>query len=269
MITELEKLIPQAKDLFEPKELLILDNLLQSILISNTEKFTNSINGKLVLKGSTAEIVKPSLRSFYNSKQYQNSIAKYLINVKNISDEKLNLYDKNGLKIERSQISQNQKIAINEHLDSLNENGLNANLNQPLRNIIYQTINKGASLTDIKESLKKYIAQGKDTSGKLSSYINDIAIKGADAYTSIIDQKIVDKYKDKITGYIVAGSLIETSSLQCRYCIEKLDRKITKEDFKIIKEKYNDKMIEGTTFENLPTFKLHYRCRHSFTPTLS
>jgi hypothetical protein len=268
MQTELEKLIPQAKDLFEPKEILVLENLLQKILIDNTEKKTNLINGKIELVKTTAEIVKPSLRSFYNSKQYQNSISKYLINIKNISDAKYDLYKKNGLQIEKSALSPSQNLVIKEHIEYLNESGLNANFNNKLRTLIYTTITKGASLTDLKENLNKYIAQGKDKNGYFSKYIDEIAIKGADAYNSIIDQKIVEKYNDKITGYLVTGSLIETSSLQCRYCIEKLDRKITKNDFKTILDKYSNNMIEGTTFDNLPTNKLHYNCRHSFTPTL-
>jgi protein-disulfide isomerase len=120
----------------------------------------------------------------------------------------------------------------------------------------------------LENKLKEYISGGNDKSGKLSRYVKQVAIQGADAYTSILDQKITDKYYDKITGYIVTGSLIETSSPQCKYCVKDLNRLITKDDFEEIKKR-SVGLIDGTTFKNLPTLKLHFGCRHTFTPKLT
>jgi hypothetical protein len=191
-----------------------------------------------------------------------------LINVKTIGENKLDLYNKEGLKIEKSAVSPSQKLAISEHLSYLEENGLNAKFNQPLRQLIYSNINTGISQAGLEDKLKAYITGDNDQSGKLSSYVKQVAIQGADAYTSIIDQKITDKYIEKITGFIVSGSLIETSSPQCQYCVRELNRTITKDDWdEVVKRAVG--LIDGTTFENLPTNKLHWGCRHTFTPKLT
>jgi hypothetical protein len=264
----LKDLIPNIEDLITAKELKSLEALLSSILKEKINDGTDRISGSLVLNKSTGEIVKNSLKEFYKSKQYQNSIAKYLINVNNFSDLKFNYYEQNNLFIERSEVNSFQKVAINEHLDYLNENGLNSKFNQPLREIIYSNINSGLSQSDLEKKLDQYIADGKDKSGKLERYVKQVAMQGADAYTSIIDQKIADKYQDKITGYIMSGSIIQQSSPQCKYCVLELDRVIKREDWDKVKS-ISDGLIENTTFQNLPTNKLHWGCRHTFTPKLT
>ena len=104
----------------------------------------------------------------------------------------------------------------------------------------------------------------------MKSYIKQVAIQGADAYTSIIDQKITDKYIDKVTGFIMTGSLIDSSSPQCKYCVKELDRLIKKEDWnKVKKIAQENGLIENTEFKDLPTNKLHWGCRHTFTPKLT
>lgn len=263
-----QDLIPNIENLISEKDIAILEKLLNQILNDNINYATDRINNNLVLNKTTGEVVKKSLKQFYASKQYQNSLAKYLINVKTFSDAKIEMYAKDGLQIEVSKINKFQKLAITEHLDYLTENGLNAKFNQPLRQIIYNNINSGISQTELENKLKQYISDGKDISGKLSSYIKQVAIQGADAYSSIIDQKITEKYIDKVTGFIVTGSLIESSSPQCKYCVKDLNRLIKKEDWETIKSKAVG-LIDGTTFENLPTLKLHWGCRHSFTPKIS
>ncbi len=262
--------IPQIEDLFEEKDLKELERLLTTFLIQNIEINTDRIGGKLSFTESTETIVKSSLKSFYNSKQYQKSIAKYLINIDKISLSKLENYEKDNLKISKSAITPSQRLAINEYLGYLTENGLNAKFNQPLRQLIYSNIQSGTSQTELENKLKKYVEGGKDESGKLKSYIKQVAIQGADAYTSIIDQKITDKYIDKVTGFIMTGSLIDSSSPQCKYCVKELDRLIKKEDWnKVKKIAQENGLIENTEFKDLPTNKLHWGCRHTFTPKLT
>lgn len=266
----LKDAIPNIENLVSASELKKLEQLLNSILIDNVKNGTNTIAGSLELSKSTEEIVKKSLRSFYNSKQYKKSIAKYLINVKTIGDTKFDLYAKDGLKIEKAAVSPSQKLALTEHLSYLEENGLNAKFNQPLRQLIYSNINTGISQTGLEQKLKTYISGGNDQSGKLSSYVKQVAIQGASSYTSIIDQKIVDKYGDKITGYIVTGAIIETSSPQCKYCIRDLNRLITRDNWDDVKKiGLKHGMSEETTFDNLPTLKNHFGCIHQFTPKLT
>ena len=262
--------IPNFDDLFTEKEIKEMERVLNEALEKNLVNSTNVVNSVLELQNSTGEIVKKSLKEFYSSKVYKNSISKYLINVKNFGDDRMKFYNDNGMDLEFSKVNNAQKIAINEYLDYYTENGLNAKFNQPLRELIYKSISQGISQTEMISKLKKYVAGGKDESGKLKSYIKNVALQGADAYTSIVDQKITDKYFDKITGYTVVGSLIDTSSPQCEYCVKNLKRLITKDDWvEVEKIAKKNGLIEGTTFKDLPTLKMHYQCRHQFVPKLT
>ncbi|MCQ4139232.1 hypothetical protein [Chryseobacterium sp. EO14] len=241
------------------------DGLLLDILMESILENVNIVNKKLQLSDTTDVIVKKSLKRFFSAKSYKNSIADFLINIDEVSNLKLKYYKKNGLIINKSDYGANQRIAIDEHLSYLNENGLNNRFNQPLRRIIYSNIYAGKSQNELETELKTFVSK-KET---LSRYIKQAAIQGADAYTAVIDQKITDKYIDKITGYTMVGSLIETSSPQCKFCVEKLKRKIKKEDWNSIKAiATGNGLIEGTDFKNLPTNKLHWGCRHQFTPII-
>lgn len=256
-----DKMISE-NDLFHVKN---LDEILMEILGESISENVNIVNKRLELSDTTDTIVKKSLKKFYKTKEYGDSLTKYLTKIDDVSRQKLASYQKKGLLIKPSEVNPYQKLAIDEHLSYLNENGLNNRFNQPLRKIIYSNINAGKSQNELEAELKNFVSKKE----ALSKYIKQAAIQGADAYTSIIDQKITDKYIDDITGYTMVGSLIESSSPQCRYCVEKLKRKIKKEDWETIREiALQNGLIEGTEFKTLPTHKLHWGCRHQFTPII-
>ncbi|CAA7196743.1 hypothetical protein [Chryseobacterium potabilaquae] len=255
----------REKELIDDKEVKKLENSLVALLIENISENINMVNRKLEFSNTTDSIVKKSLKKFYNTKVYRESLTKYLTKIEDISQLKRAAYQKKGLFIQSSEINPLQKLAIDEHLSYLNENGLNARFNQMLRKIIYSNIYAGRSQNQLEAELKNVISQKE----ALSKYIKQTLMQGADAYTSIIDQKITDKYIDNLTGYTMVGSLIESSSPQCRYCVEKLKRNIKKEDWKAVKEIASQNgLMEEAEFKNLPTHKLHYGCRHQFTPII-
>jgi hypothetical protein len=68
----------------------------------------------------------------------------------------------------------------------------------------------------------------------------------------------------------MTGSLIDNSSPQCRFAINELKGKITKENWNQVKDHATKRfpLIDGTTFENLPLNRLHWGCRHSFYPIM-
>ena len=244
--------------MYQPSEFDGLDELLYVYLSSSLDNGVDVKDGKIQSSDNTQELVKRSLKGFYNSNQYRKSIALYLSNVTNLGKERESLYLKQSMSV--GGVTESQKRVIAEHLSYLNESGLNERFNQPLRKLIYQAIGQGKSLTQLKETLKSYTIDP-----KVKTYFNQIAIQGADAYVSIVDQKITDKYFDRIKGYRMSGTIIETSSDQCIEAVD-LGRELTKKEWSELLKKYKDKISEGTTVENLPTRKLHIGCRHSFTP---
>jgi hypothetical protein len=169
----------------------------------------------------------------------------------------------NGITVPSFAVAKN--IVIDEIINQMLENGLNENFVQPLRDLIYQNVTSGLSLKDAKENIKEYIKGGKDQSGKLGQYLEQTAQQGVDSYSGMISTKLLEQFD--YDGLLMTGSLIETSSPQCRFVREELDGKITRENWpqvKKIAEKHG--LMPDTTFDNLPLHLLHWSCRHSFFP---
>ncbi len=172
----------------------------------------------------------------------------------------------NGITVPDFEIA--KKIVIDETLDQMLNNGLNQHFVQPLRNLIYQNVTSGLSLKDARTAIKDYINGGKDVSGKLGSYLEQTAIQSTDAYSGAINKKLLETFD--YDGQLITGSLIDNSSPQCRFAIEELKGKITRENWPqvaAIGKKFKG-WIEGTTFDNLPQNKLHHGCRHNFFPII-
>lgn len=160
-----------------------------------------------------------------------------------------------------------KKIVIDETIEQMLGNGLNQNFAQPLRELIYQNVTSGLTMKQVRQQIKEYISGGKDVSGKLGRYIDQTAIQATDAYSGAINQKLLETFD--YDAQLITGSLIDTSSPQCRYAIKILEGKITRENWKdveAIAKKHG--LIEGTTFDNLPVNLLHHGCRHGFYPII-
>lgn len=173
--------------------------------------------------------------------------------------------DVNGIKVPPYEAAKN--IVIDETLDKMLNNGLNQNFVQPLRDLIYQNVTGGLSLAEARTQIKEFIQGGKDVTGKLERYVEQTAQQAVDAYSGIINTKLLETFE--YDGLLITGSLIDNSSPQCRYAIEELGGLITRENWPEV-EKIAKKhgLIEGTTFDNLPLQKLHWGCRHSFFPKI-
>lgn len=159
-----------------------------------------------------------------------------------------------------------KKIVIDEILEQMTGNGLNQHFAQPLRDLIYQNATSGLTMKETREQIKAYIKGGKDKSGKLGSYIEQTSTQAVDSYSGIINKKLLETFD--YDGLLITGSLIDNSSPQCRYAIEKLGGKITRDNWNDIEAigKKQSGWLPGTNFDNLPLNRLHWGCRHSFFP---
>jgi hypothetical protein len=161
-----------------------------------------------------------------------------------------------------------KKVVIDEIIDKMLDNGLNAEFVQPLRDIVYQNATTGISLKDAKIQIKEFISGGGDKSGKLGSYLEQTAQQGVDAYSGAINKRLLETFD--YDALLMTGSLIDNSSPQCRYVVEELGGKISESDWPKVKEiAEKNGLIDGTTFDNLPQNRLHWGCRHSFYPIIN
>lgn len=157
---------------------------------------------------------------------------------------------------------------------------LNARIDQ-MDKVVYTTL-----LQTIEETFKvkdSKIQGGKDFDKQLNKLTIDVLdliqadpkftgpvsqlVKRDASNSGAINTKILEQFN--MNGLLMTGSLIDISSPQCKYVINELGGKITRESWpqiKAIAEKHG--LIQGTTFDNLPTNKLHKKCRHDFYPIM-
>jgi hypothetical protein len=209
----------------------------------------------------TQGIVKGAIKKFYNSKEYQTALFKLVNNVNNTVSDRIDYTNENVAKITNKEVSKPIKIALDYHLSFLNEQGLNEKFNQPLRKLIYQRIGQGSSMKQLKESLKETL-----DANSFTKYSENLVREASSAYDSAINQTIVDKYKSRIKGFMMVGSIIETSEPSCKLFAE-LGRKLS---LKTIEDKIIP-LTDGHLTDPLDIVKIknHFGCRHSFIGVLT
>lgn len=248
-----------------------IEKVAYQLMVDFVDNNVDTQNGKLVANENALRALNKFaddyLGAFTENQKYKGVIGGYLKNFKTLGDLMIEFQKSQKVDIKQARLGAVQEIVTAEIINRYSENGLNPGFVQPLREILFNNITGGLSKADAMAQLRDYIQSGKDTTGKLGRYLEQTAQQGVDSYTGAINTRIMQTFK--IETYIMSGSLIATSSKQCRFGIEKLHGIIDRKDWpklKAIAEK--DGLIEGTTFDNLPINKLHWGCRHEFTPVV-
>lgn len=207
-----------------------------------------------------------------NNQGFQTRIGKFLADLNSIQNNNKTFHaTTHNFNIDIAGVTDVQKAVVNEIIEQYTGNGLNAHFAAPLKDSIFRNMLAGASMNDVKQVLRDYILSGQDQSGKLGQYLDQTAQQAVDSYTGAINQALVETFK--FTGYIISGSLIETSSKQCVFAVERSKNGYMtfdqwEEVLSIARNNPKAKLIEGTTIKNLPINKLHWGCRHDFTPVI-
>lgn len=205
---------------------------------------------------------------------FQSTMKQFLADLSTIqNNNKLFHRTTNKFNIQTAGVTNVQQAIVGQIIDQFENNGLNAHFAAPLKENIFRNMLAGANMQEVKEVLRAYILSGKDQSGKLKSYLDQTAMQAVDAYTGSINQQLIKEFD--FTGMIISGSLIETSSKQCVLAVNKsadtngyLTMKEWNEILEVARNNPRARLIEGTTIKNLPLNKLHWGCRHDFTPVI-
>jgi hypothetical protein len=218
---------------------------------------------------SAGRLVSDAIKKFVESEAYKKSLARFLQDVQIQSNARINLYKDANMPISTSDVSLQQNVILNQFIDALNESGLNSRFNQTLRTAIYDNIRLQQSQAQIERTLRDRIRSNGNQPSDLNRYVRQISIQAADAYNRAIDTEIFRTYKDRITHFRVVGSLIDTSSPQCRQAVEKYNREIPIEELDkwitFAQEHGGDPTLSK---DNLSTLGGHYNCRHQFLPII-
>lgn len=207
-----------------------------------------------------------------DDKGFQGKVRSFLTDLSTIQrNNRLFHSTTNNFDIQTAGVTEVQKTVVKEIINQYTGNGLNVHFAAPLRDSVFRNMLSGASMKDIKQVLREYIISGKDKSGKLDRYLHNTAQQAVDTYTGAINQQLVAEFD--FTGYIISGSLIATSSKQCVFAVTTSEAGyLSYDDWeKVLEMARNNpkaKLIDGTTIKNLPLNKLHWGCRHDFTPVI-
>jgi hypothetical protein len=242
-------------------------------LVNNLDIKRGTINVNDDLTNQMNEFVQVVVDLVNKSKGYESKLTGFLGDLDTISKNNEKFHGSfNNFNINTAGVKEVQKTVVAEIINQYTDNGLNPNFAAPLRDGIFRNILAGANMKDIRQYLQVYILGGEDESGKLHSYLNQTAQQAVDSYTGMINQQLNKDFK--FTGYIISGSLIETSSTQCIYAVEHandqgyLSFPEWNQVLDIARNNKKAKLIEGTTIVTLPLNKLHWGCRHDFTPVI-
>jgi len=228
-------------------------------------------NGQLVADEATRAALNNFTDLYLNTLtelgDYQGMVSKYLKNFKPIAQLMAEFNASRGLDPVKAQVGAAQEVVIGEVVDRYLENGLNRGFVQPLRELLFNNVAGGLNKKQALVQLEDFIKSGKDSTGKLAQYLEQTAQQGVDSYEGATNTRIMQAYQ--IDTLIMSGSLIKTSSRQCRYAINELGGLIDRADWPALRElAKDDGLVEGTTFDTLPFNRLHWGCRHLFTPAV-
>lgn len=221
--------------------------------------------GRLILSKNNSRYLNRFSTAFNNSvtdsPSFTGMVTRYVKSVQDIEKTIFDFQEGQFLDRETVQLGAERRLIFDEIAREFEDSGMQKWFTQPLRNAIYRAVASEISLSDLKNELRDTVT------GNAARYIESIGQMGIDAYTGMVNKKLMETFK--FTALLMSGSLIETSTPQCVYGINELNGILRPKDWPKLKGLAEDNgLIPGTDFNNLPFNKLHWGCRHTFTPTI-
>lgn len=169
--------------------------------------------------------------------------------------------------------------SIDAAIESLTESGLNANLIQPIHDILFKNATTGGSYSELTGQIRDYITSNKDTVGALERYTRQITTDSLNQFSAQYTATVAHDLG--MDWFMYNGAIIDTSRTWCIACRDRkyIHRseftKLLKGDFPEFEDldgQIYDKtglpqgMIDGTNETNLLIFRGGYNCNHHFIP---
>ena len=172
-----------------------------------------------------------------------------------------------------------RKQSITSTAESLSEMGLNANVIQPIVDMLQQNITTGGSWQELNKMLQDSILSNEKGLGTLERYTTTLTNDSLNQFSAQYTQTIASSLNYK--WFIYTGSLIRTSRAFCealkakKYVhISELPQIVVGNFNEFEKEgNMNPKtglpkgMVDGTNAKNFYIYRGGYNCGHQLTPT--
>ncbi|TXH49129.1 MAG: hypothetical protein E6Q97_23255 [Desulfurellales bacterium] len=162
-----------------------------------------------------------------------------------------------GFKPSAQYIKTLQSQTITQLEDMLANDGLETVLKAPIRNILNQNINTGASYNDLLKQLRTFITGNEDVEGKLMRYSKQITTDSLFNYSRAFQESVSQKTGLEWVQYV--GGAVKDSR---NFCLSRMGGYYKKEDVeKWAKQNWAGKR-EGTTASTIFIYAGGYNCRH-------
>lgn len=224
--------------------------------------------GRIVFNADTVSLINQAEQDILNALNksgYNSRVNQYLrdfdkIKTATISQQKA----VNGIEVSTRLLNNIQKSAIQQTQNILLGNGLNANVIQPVKDILLESAASGMTISQAEAQLRNVITGDPERLGKLNKYVSQISRDSIEQYNGLLQSRIAKEYELTCISY--EGSLIKDSRPQCVRWANMGELKV--EDLKDeIQWAYDNGsgMIPNTTPDNFIIYRGGYNCRHSCT----
>lgn len=274
-LENIDKVLSKAESTFEEVAAASQKDIYNAIL--KTVANINTVDGAIDrMQNPTKHIA--GIQKIIDSRlkgDYTKGVSRYFDTVIGTGDEMISMHENyNGLggdEKEKTRLEQIRKVARNDLEQKLTDTLLpdgdtfRQSYSQPIKNLVFQKIRQGASMTNLQKSLEDWNAGNAPIAGvkPLQSYTTQIARDASFQHNGQINQIISDEFE--LNAWEYSGGIIASSRPLCVHLV-KMDRPVLKTELPALLKRYPDGLIKGTNAENFGIYRGGYACRHQAFP---
>jgi hypothetical protein len=251
-----------------------IDQLLKSLDIRGDNIKANVANLKKIA------LFKTKIQRIINQSDYPDKIKNFLQDFTEIAAIQNQYFAAIAIDFSPQKILTEIKVqSIDSAIESLTEAGLNANLINPVHDLLLKNVTTGGSYSSLSGQLRDFLKTSDNGLGALTKYVKQITTDSINQFSGQYMNAIANDLNLDWGMYV--GSLITTSRPFCVACVKKryihrseLEQVIEgnfpefKEAGGVIYDKTGlpSGMIPGTNASNFQVYRGGFNCGHSYIP---
>lgn len=154
-----------------------------------------------------------------------------------------------------------QKTSISTVENLLANDGLELQLKQPLKEILNQNVNTGASFGDMLSQVREFITGNADREGKLLRYSKQISRDSLFNFSASMQESVSEKAG--LNYYYFSGGLMDDSR---PFCVARAGKYYSKKEIEDWAKLNWAGKRAGTTSSTIFIYRSGYNCTHSYIP---
>lgn len=227
--------------------------------------------GKIQFNSDTVKLINAAAKEIYtalNKSGYDSRVKQYLKNFDDIKEAAITEQKiRNRITVAPRNLNNIQKSALQQTTNILLGNGLDANLVQPVKDVLLRSATSGMTIAQAEIQLRETILGNPERLGKLDRYVTQVSRDSISQFDGMMQERIAKDYD--LDGVSYEGSIIKDSREQCKRWATMGEIPI-KDLPKEIEWAYanGSGMIPGTTKDNFCINRGGFSCRHFATAIL-